>query len=232
MQEVKSPHPPGVIIVTSGDLARYVDFAVSLNQMRVPCGSTLAWTCGADISLNRNMGIEKLLADPKYRWGWLIDDDHSWDADLLLRLLDRRVDVVAPLCTTRYPPFRPVSAKRGPDGGWNGNYFRTWQEVQTSGLQESMVIGGAGPLIRREVFEKIPAPWYHPGALVPGRLGEDTYFSLQLFNANVSMWIDSDNKVGHMTPSCLWPVPGYGLQVGFDLSRARLTVPIGMEDKP
>ena len=63
MQEVKSPHPPGVIIVTSGDLARYVDFAVSLNQMRVPCGSTLAWTCGADISLNRNMGIEKLLAE-------------------------------------------------------------------------------------------------------------------------------------------------------------------------
>ena len=44
--------------------------------------------------------------------------------------------------------------------------------------------------------------------------------------------VDSDNKVGHMTPSCLWPVPGYGLQVGFDLSRARLTVPIGMEDKP
>jgi hypothetical protein len=93
-----------------------------------------------------------------------------------------------------------------------------------------MVIGGAGPLIQRAVFEKIEKPWYHPGAMLPGRLGEDTFFSFKLFQAGVDMWIDSDNKVGHMTPCCLWPVPGYGLQVGFDLSRARLTVPIAMED--
>lgn len=54
-------------------------------------------------------------------------------------------------------------------------------------------------LIKREVFEKVPAPWFAVGLDEAGAwVGEDVFFSRKVGLAGIQMWMDGSLEVKHI----------------------------------
>ena len=228
---VNSDHPPGIVGITSGDLTRYTEFVASVQNMMVPMFTVAAWEKGYDICVNRNNIIRAALADKQFQWVFLTDDDHIWDGDILMNLLERNVDVVAPLVSMRTPPFHAISLEPAGPGWCKGSKWRPWRDIALTGLQETHVIGGAGLLIRRHVLEKLEDHWFNPGQLDPGHMQEDTEFSRKVIEAGFKIWVDSDNKIGHLTTCSVWPAPPDGIDVRFDFARTNIHIDLSKQEK-
>ena len=231
MQIVPSEHPPGLVGITSGDLTRYTEFVASLQNTLSPEHSQVVWERGYDVCVNRNKIIHQMLATPIMQWVWLLDDDHIWDGDLLMRLLDRGKDVIHPLVSMRYPPFKAVSCEPAPGSWSNGSRWRPWKEIPLTGLSENHVIGAAGLLIRRPVLEKLEKNWFDPGKLDPGHMQEDTYFCKKVYDAGFQIWQDNENKIGHLATCSVWPGPPDGVDIRFDFARTNIHVNLDMQEK-
>lgn len=212
MQAVPCDHGPGVAAVIMGDLARYAQAMRSIGNTQVPGKSCEFWRLANNVANSINDAFEATLAAPEYEWCWLMGDDHVYQPDIILKLLDRDVDVVVPMCLNRFPPFDPTVVKDGK--------IKPIESMPTSGLyelQDGETTGDAGILIRRHVLEAIGAPWYD--RLRSGGLGvDDQCFISRVKSAGFKVHVDVDNRIGHMTPVILMPV------TDGDKWRIRLTV--------
>src|SRR5262249_18013554 len=93
-------------------------------------------------------------------WLFLVNDDHVYPEDTLLKLLAHDRDVVTGLYLSRDHPFYPVLGETvAADGGivprclgWNG-----------AGLAGGEGGGGGGLLLRRKVLEAIAPPRWELG---------------------------------------------------------------------
>ena len=110
-KEANAPTAAGTIAVTSAAEARYTDFAVSLLGVASGSRAAIQWARGADIAANRNDLAQSMEGD----WIWFLDDDHTFDHDLLDRLVSHDVDIVAPMVVKKVPPFLPVAVKGAND---------------------------------------------------------------------------------------------------------------------
>ena len=231
MQIVPSEHPPGIIGITSGDLTRYTEFVASVENVLAPEYSSRQWERGYDVCANRNKIIQKLIATPMMQWVWLLDDDHIWDGDLLMRLLDRGKDVIHPLVSMRYPPFKAVSCVPSGDTWNGGSHWRPWREIQKNGVSLNHVVGTAGLLVRRHVLEKIGFPWFNPGQLDPGFMQEDTFFCKRVYDEGFEIYQDNENHIGHLTVCSIWPGPPDGIDMRFDMARTNIHVNLENQEK-
>ena len=115
-----------------------------------------------------------------------------------MKLLDRDVDVVVPLCLHRAPPFNTtVVDRRGGERRVMGV-----ADMPASGLFElepGMSCGDAGMLIRRPVLEALEQPFYdqrRSGAFS----SEDQAFTTKIAEAGFRVHVDCDTAIGHITP--------------------------------
>jgi hypothetical protein len=133
---------------------------------------------------------------------FFMDDDMTFPEDALLRLLADDVPVVSGFYVRRFAPFKPVPMRRvGPEG---------YTELLSfcKGLQEVDVVGGGCLLIKREVLEAIPYPWfdYIDPAYRGKMITEDVPFCEKVQKAGFPILLDFDVHCGH-----LFNVPlGYG----------------------
>lgn len=211
MQAIRSNHPPGHVGIVSGDLSRYPTFMWSMFRLLLPIGSTWSGVSGNGFACQRNEVVQQMFdTNPDARWLWFIDDDHPFEGDVLLKLLDRSVDVLQPLISTRKPPYRPYAYFKQPDGG-----YRTprWSEIPTQGLFQVDACGAGGCLIRRNVLEAVGKPWYEEGRTQLDALGEDLFFSDKARDKGFKIWIDCDNRLGHLTNCAVWPAQHDGQHV-------------------
>lgn len=204
---------------------RFTAFWICLFGLKVPPGTRIAMTQGNSTAENQNIAVRQMLSDPTPQWAWIIGDDHTFQPDIIYKLLDRELDFVSPLCAMRHPPYGPSVFKHG-EGGIGAPI--TWDEIPQYALTEVDGTGLAGALVRRTVFEKISDPWFEVGQL-PGesvRSGEDIYFCKKARQAGVKIWLDPTLQVGHMTTIVLDPIQtASGWGIGLDLgSMVRLTV--------
>jgi hypothetical protein len=149
------------------------------------------------------------------QWVFLMDDDHVFPYDILLKLLDRDVDVVLPLYVQRRPPHWPCvfHEKNGPAGF----PIYSWDELAgKQGLLEVASAGKGGLLIRRPVLEKLGELWRKEEAerLLPGqapaghpawfawegRIGEDHTFYTKVRELGYKVYVDLDIVMKHITP--------------------------------
>ncbi len=201
MQHLPSPHNPGTIVVTASSLARYAEFWLSIEAAKVPNGTRLVAARGADIPYQLNEGVRRMTGD----WCWFLGDDHTFDADLLMNLLDRQLDVVLPVVPRRDSPFVPV-LMHGPVQSNMRRYL--WKEIPTSGLFQlphGDSAGQAGALVRKPVLDRLGDPWFEGGQLTPGRLMEDMYFIQRLHDLNVTMYVDCDQVMPHIANITITP---------------------------
>ena len=198
---------PGAILVATGDLQRYPGFTISLLHLLRPEKTEVIWSAGLNPAANFNGCIRRM--KPYHEWAWIMGDDHVLPPDSLMKLLDRDVDVVVPLCVRRQPPFIPVLFKpQRPDSPLGQFPPVTWEEIPSSGIHEVFVVGSAGMLIKRHVLEAIQDPWFEIGQMATDRGDEDTHFCLKIQEAGFKIHFDTEVVIGHITPICLWPAKG------------------------
>jgi hypothetical protein len=130
-------------------------------------------------------------------------DDHVFAPDLLMRLLDRQVDVVSPLVAARKWPHAMFVFRQDPEKDEMTIVDRS--ELPSSGIHPYDGCSGAGMLIRRHVLEKLQAPYYEPGKIRQGELNEDTWLMYKMRQAGAQIWVDFDLRMGHQTPAVVWP---------------------------
>jgi hypothetical protein len=182
----------GTIGVVGSDLARYADFTAALCILGKPDDTRLIYTRTVDIVGNCNT----ICRNYRGEWVWFIGDDHTFDPDVLLRLLALELDVVVPLCLKRSPPYDPV-VYGGEDT--EGVYYVA--ELPVSGVAEIYAAGSAGMLVRRHVLEAIADPWFESF----GGLNEDLEFCRKVRAAGFSIHCDVDTKLGHIATHQVWP---------------------------
>jgi hypothetical protein len=196
-------HPPGTVGILSGDLTRYAWAMVSLRELRVPDGAQLAWVTGDWVSTAVNRIIASMR--PQDEWVCILTDDNPVPADMLLRLLDHQVPLVAPLVCLRIPPYRPALFHDATDGGFLP-YF--WEELDgQQGLYPVDSFGGPGVVIRREVLEAVGMPFFENMPWPHGRQEphEDLYTFRKCRQAGFQPLVDLDLCIGHCIPAIVTP---------------------------
>lgn len=207
MQPVNCPFPPGLVVIISGDLARYHEFNISLQSVLMPKGSVWKWIKGNGIAANRNLGAKAIFDDFKdlnLQWVWFMDDDHVFEPDILMKLLTHDKDIVQPIISTRKPPYHAYAYY------WNkekGMYDTTpWNRLPMTGLVRVDGTSAGGMLVNREVFEKMKRPWFEEGMFPESdMLGEDLWFSKKAMELGIETYLDLDTAMGHMSTHAVWP---------------------------
>lgn len=185
------PRMGGMIGVISQEMSRFADFSIALIHLQKPAGARLAWAKGVDVAGNCNK-----LVRAGGDWLWLLGDDHVFDPDILLRLLAHDVDIVVPLCLQRRAPFDPVVYGEADEFG-----RMPVADLPATGLVEVFAAGSAGMLIRRRVFDAIPAPVFEAF----GEANEDINFCRKAREAGFAIWCDVDARLGHIGLVRVWP---------------------------
>lgn len=191
----------GVLVgLLSNELARFSSFFQSLLGVMacLPPGSGLGWAKGVNIPKACNSLVSQMLGGP-YQWLWLIGDDHTFEPDVVVRLLEHDVDVVVPHCLKRYPPWMPVVFSERDEEG-----FYVPADLPESGLTEIHAAGSAGMLIRRTVLETLDEPWFQPAPGASG-LNEDLYFCEKVREAGFDIYCDPAVPLGHIVLATVQP---------------------------
>jgi hypothetical protein len=198
--------PPVIIVVPSSTLARFVVFELSIEALLVPSGSHLSRGMSANIALNCNEAVRLY---PQGRFYWFIDDDHQFDQYTLLRLMAHDLPVVVPVTCLKDPPFYPVLFKEErPDAQTGYPMFipYSWADLDgKTGLLDVYACGRSGMLVRRDVFDQMPWPWFELGKNSPEYAGEDMWFCKKLRDLGIPVKADLDLTFGHIAPVSAWP---------------------------
>lgn len=192
---------PGTIVLPTSEIGRYMLFTASLSSTRQPDDCELSIRASANISENLNNAISAIR--PYDGWVWIIGDDHVWQSDCLMKLLDimdenPEIDILVPLVAKRNPPWIIVVYHEigvYEDGVPKWEHFK-WEEIPPSGVFEVDGAGSAGMLIRRSVIEDMGSPWFES---TDGRIiNEDLTFCKKARALGWQIFATSDVVMGHL----------------------------------
>lgn len=173
---------------------------------------------------SRNAIAERAFAKGADYLLWL-DSDATAKPGMLTRLLSRDVPIVSALCFKRKYPVTPAAGIKTDDPHLGPMDYpapvsevATWVQAHgltntdgalltdddhgTAGLLPVDVVGTHYTLIRRDVLEALPRPWYkrttEPNA---GATGSDWYFCKQARAAGFPVYVDLTAISGHLEGS-------------------------------
>lgn len=143
------------------------------------------------VQLNRNDLIRKMLAAGCDAFLW-VDSDQTFPPDAVSRLLSRNLPIVGATYRNRQPPHPYMLPLLDPGEA-------------AAPLRQVAYLPGGFHLIRREVFEKLPFPWYRADYGLLGEppdvfTGEDVYFFAKARDAGYEIWCDLEltEHIGHV----------------------------------
>ncbi|MCR4281849.1 MAG: hypothetical protein NUV72_02305 [Bauldia sp.] len=193
--------------MVSGDLTRYALSMQCLMGLKAPAGSVgvdgdpensvLTWNCGVLIARSINTGFQAVLDNPKLQWAWIMGDDHTYEPDIILKLLEHEKDAIVPLCLNRMPPLDPTIVEHDHQPTGRMKYLEDLPDGGLYKLRPEETCGDAGLLIRRNVLEAIGSDWYErkkSGA----HAAEDQEFIQRVKDAGFDVWVDLDTVLGHI----------------------------------
>ena len=160
-------------------------FAGQIVGLDVPPGSAKMAVEGSDVAQSRNRAVQRMLELAQHRWLLFVDDDMLFEDDALRRLLAHEKPVVSGLTFARRAPFIPCV------------YPITEAQMASGALVEIEEAGTGFLLIRRDVLEVLPSPWFEAGKIDAGELREDKHFCQKVRAAGFQMYCDTGLKVGH-----------------------------------
>jgi len=128
--------------------------------------------------------------DPKPTHILWLDDDHTFNPDLLCYLARHGdKDVVSALYYGRSKPL-PVAYVKDKSPDKYKHYPLIWPPV---GLCEVDAVGFGACLMRYDVLERVPEPWFK---FID--CGEDIYFCVHAKENGVKVWLDASYQLGHI----------------------------------
>ncbi len=112
-----------------------------------------------------------------------LDSDMYPTEEMLVRLLEAKKDIISALAFRRVPNYEPCIFD---ENGFYHDYPEGVIEVEATGM--------ACTLIKREVFEKTPQPWFFPEPVI----GEDKAFCQRAKSAGFKIYCDTTLECGHI----------------------------------
>jgi GT2 family glycosyltransferase len=157
------------------------------------------------VSFNRNQ-----IAGSALEWGadallW-IDDDQIFPADTLERLSAHNAPIVGCNIARRATPTEPT-ASRLDAAGLLVKVWTTPELAHAKAVQKVAHVGMGVCLIRREVFERVPQPWFIEATTPAGLfVTEDVFFMKKARGAGFEVLLDHalSWEIGHVFESPLW----------------------------
>jgi len=111
-----------------------------------------------------------------------LDSDMVPPADMLIKLIEHDKDIVSALAFRRVPNYEPCIFK-------DDKFYLDYPK----GLIEVAGVGMACTLIKREVFQNVPQPWFPPT-----EIGEDLSFCKRATDAGYKIYCDTELICGHV----------------------------------
>ena len=166
-------------------------FTLSLASLIIPENSTLMAIPRVMIDTARNMFCEKLLAMPEKTHLLMIDDDMTFEPDMLLRMLDHDVDIIGALAFKRRADFQPCVYQKKDDGNHYPIFPQKFTEVD--------VVGTGAILIKREVIEGMKYPYFTTTYDDKGQhFSVDFNFCIAATKAGFKIFVDPQIECGHI----------------------------------
>ncbi len=134
---------------------------------------------------NREQIVVDFLADPRnFTHLFFVDSDMLFKPDVLDTLLADDKDIVGGQYYKR-------------NGKDKDPVINTRYETLPPRLFVNYAVATGCVLIKREVFEKVPRPWFSLGT-AEHWLGEDVFFCKKAKEFGVEVWIDGRLEIGHI----------------------------------
>lgn len=117
-----------------------------------------------------------------------LDADMRFPKDTIRRLLAADKPIVAANYSTRKLPLQPVAFAD------DTTQTRVYTEPDSKGLRRVAAIGMGVMMVRAEVFQKMPKPWFHIHYSAGSGVytGEDIWFCRGAREAGFEVWLDHD----------------------------------------
>jgi hypothetical protein len=192
---------PGTVVLSAAELGRYTVAQQCFDALQLPAGTARLRHAGrSNVADNRNAMAESFAGD----WLAMIDDDHVYTPDMLLRLLRHLerpdVDIVTPLIVRRTLPHQNVLVTAAADAAKPHETRQVVLQPSDKGLLEVHAAGTGVMVLKRRVFDRISRPWFEWG-----RTSEDFALCLKAQAAGCRIFCDLETRVGHILPMIVWP---------------------------
>jgi hypothetical protein len=179
-------------VVDSGfafDLARCVAAHTAATRDRV-----LLFQNQGTLIVNQRQELAQASLDAGATHILFIDADMRFPKDAIFRLLQRDEAIVAANYSTRKLPLQPVAFRD------DTTTERVYTEQDDTGLESVAAIGMGLMLIKAEVFQKMPKPWFFVPYQNGIYTGEDIFFcrTAREFGFEVLLDHDLSKEVRHI----------------------------------
>lgn len=166
------------------DLARAMSFHTATTDDRV-----LLFTSHGTLIASQRMELARQALDEKVDYLLWLDSDMRFPKETIGHLILRDKPIVAANYSTRRMPIKPVAMM---DGG--GKIDRVYTGPESEGLQPVDYVGMGVMMTKREVFEKLDAPWFAiPYSTIGNHyIGEDVFFCRKAREAGFEVLLDHD----------------------------------------
>jgi hypothetical protein len=183
---------PPVMVMLARRAWLWTETAEALQRLALPPGSEVRHEHGPHTAAHKRRTLaEYFMRSSGFESLFFLDDDMTPPPWTVLRLLSHNLPIVGALYFQRWPPYR-INA--GPD--WPlGGHLEMPQLAEPPVVRPVEWVGTGALLIRREVFERIPRPWFE---YCDDGDGEDVYFSRKARAAGIPIHCDTGLCVGHL----------------------------------
>ncbi len=211
----------GIVGIIGQEASRYTSFWGDLSMLESPDGVEQRIVYDGTLGMARNALVAQFLATDA-SWLVMIDDDHAIAPEYLRRWLKRhetklnapvRLPIVASLYLTRGAPFA-TTLYGAPLQGHHPHTMDlerfSLKDFPTAGIVDQTLdgrkiyaAGASGLFVRRDVYERMPQPWYELGQ--SDNIGEDFWFCVKAQRLGIPVHVDLECRLGHLAPFAVWP---------------------------
>jgi hypothetical protein len=174
------------------DMARAMSFHTATTDDRV-----LLYTSHGTLIASQRMELARQALEEKADYLLWLDSDMRFPKETIGHLILRDKPIVAANYATRRMPVKPVAMMDN-----NGEIGRVYTAPDSEGLQPVDYIGMGVMMVKREVFEKVEAPWFAiPYSTIGNHyIGEDVFFCKKAREAGYEVLVDHDlsHQVKHI----------------------------------
>ena len=174
------------------DLARAMSFHTATTDDRV-----MLYTSHGTLIASQRMELARQALEEKADYLLWLDSDMRFPRETIGHLMLRDKPIVAANYATRRMPVKPVAMMDN-----DGEIGRVYTAPDSEGLQPVDYIGMGVMMVKREVFEKVEAPWFAIPYSTVGQhyIGEDVFFCRKAREAGYEVLVDHDlsHQVKHI----------------------------------
>ena len=153
-------------------------------------GGLMLYTMPGTLIFDQRQKLAQMALDEGADAVLFIDSDMRFPKDIITIMLSREVPIVGVNATTRRKPVLPCALNLQIEDG-----KPHWIKVDSrgkEGLEQVTAVGFGATMIRKEVFEKMTAPWFDEGWGNFGVIGEDVHFCAKAHDADIPVFVDHD----------------------------------------